>query len=318
MNSLTPPSAPAAPASARAGWAAALVATAAFSVAAPIATFIIGWGTDPTTMLVLRLWLATGLLFATLAIFAPARLRLDRRGLLAIVLAGPAMGLAVLLFFWSLTRLHTSIASMLVALEPLMALFLLRLRGERFTYRNTVRLALGLAGVYLLVGLQGSADWLGLLMVLGTVLGSAFQTVALQWYFSGYDGRTITFYIVLMMALTVSVVWLIQGAVWQPPIWQSWVGILALALVPTYLARLGLFAAVQRLGGGQVALLAPLETFLTVIWAVVFLHDRLTLIQLAGGALILLSAILAVQRLRRARPRPTSAAPADSTGLPEL
>jgi drug/metabolite transporter (DMT)-like permease len=218
-----------------------------------------------------------------------------------VAVAGTALGLAILLYFWSLTRLDTSIAAMLAALEPLMVLFLLRLRGERFTYRNTLRLALGLAGVYLLVGVQGGADWLGLLMAAGTVVGSAFQTVALQWYFTGQDGRTVSAFMVLMMALTVSVVWVLQGTAWHNPIWQAWVGIGVLALVPTYLARLGLFAAVKRLGGGQVSLLGPLETFLTVIWAIVFLGDRLSLSQFAGGGLILLSAVLAIQRLRRAK-----------------
>jgi drug/metabolite transporter (DMT)-like permease len=299
MDSLTPASRPAA--GDLGGWLAAIGATVSFSVAAPIASKIIGWGTDPSTILVLRLWLAVALLFGTLAVAAPDKLRFERRLAPVVVVAGVAMGGAVLLFFWSLTRLDTSIASMLVALEPLVVLFLLRLRGERFTYRNTIRLALGLAGVYLLIGVQGGADWLGVLMVMGTILGSAFQTVALQWFFSGHDGRTITAYLVLMMALTVSVVWRVQGMAWHSPIWQAWVGIGILALVPTYLARLGLFAAVRRLGSGQVALLAPLEIFLTVIWAGVFLGDRLSPIQLAGGALILLSAVLAVQRLRRAK-----------------
>jgi drug/metabolite transporter (DMT)-like permease len=281
------------------GWLAALGSTLAFSVAAPIASKIIGLGIDPSTILVLRLWLAVGLLFGTLAIFAPDKLRLERRLLPVIVVAGGSLGLAILLYFWSLTRLDTSVAAMLAALEPLMVLFMLRLRGERFTYRNTIRLALGLAGVYLLVGVQGGADWLGLLMAAGTVVGSAFQTLALQWYFSGQDGRTVTAYMVLMMALTVSVAWVLLGTTWHNPPWQAWVGIGVLALVPTYLARLGLFAAIQRLGSGQVSLLGPLETFLTVVWAVAFLGDRLSLGQLAGGALIILSAVLAVRRLRR-------------------
>jgi drug/metabolite transporter (DMT)-like permease len=50
------------------------------------------------------------------------------------------------------------------------------------------------------------------------------------------------------------------------------------------------------IGSGQLALLGPLETMLSVIWAVLFLHERLSLWQFAGGALILLSAALAVQR----------------------
>jgi drug/metabolite transporter (DMT)-like permease len=42
-----------------------------------------------------------------------------------------------------------------------------------------------------------------------------------------------------------------------------------------------------------------LETLLTVIWSTLFLHERLTPLQWVGGALIMVSALLAIQRLGR-------------------
>ena len=74
-----------------------------------------------------------------------------------------------------------------------------------------------------------------------------------------------------------------------------------MAIIGTYLAQLTMVTSVRIIGGGQVALLNPLETFLTVIWSVLFLSESLTAIQWVGGGLILLSALLAIQRLRRAR-----------------
>jgi len=297
------------PSSAFIGWSSALLSTLSFSIAAPIGTALINLGLDPTTILLLRFWLAVALLFATLRLTGPGRLRLPRRALLGVAVAGLAIGVAVLLYFWSLTRLHTSIAAMLIALEPLATLLLLALRGERFSYRILVRLGLGLIGVYLLVGFQGSADLLGVLMVLGVVLLSSFHTVALQWFLGEHDGRAVTAYIVLCMALTISVYWLIQRPALAPIPWQGWLGVVVMALISTYTARLTLFAAVKRLGGGQVALLAPVETLFTVIFSVIFLGDRLTLAQSFGGVFILVSAVLAVQRLRRAKvPQPDETA----------
>jgi drug/metabolite transporter (DMT)-like permease len=63
-------------------------------------------------------------------------------------------------------------------------------------------------------------------------------------------------------------------------------------------------AAVDRIGGGQMTLLAPLETLLTLIWATAFLGERLAPLQLVGGALVLGSALLAIQRLGLAQWRP--------------
>jgi drug/metabolite transporter (DMT)-like permease len=291
------------------GWSAALLSTLSFSIAAPIGTVLINLGVDPTTILLCRFWLAVALLFGTLRLTAPGKLRLPRRGLLSVGMAGFSIGVAVLLYFWSLTRLHTSIAAMLIALEPLATLLMLALRGERFTYRNTLRVGLGLAGVYLLVGFQGSADLLGVLMVLGVVLLSSFHTVSLQWFLGEHDGRTVTAYVVLTMALTISAYWLIQRPVVPPLTWRFWLGVGAMALISTYVARLTLFAGVKRLGGGQVALLAPVETLLTVIFSVIFLGDRLSLAQGLGGVLILVSAGLAVRRLGRAKvPQPDETA----------
>jgi len=102
------------------------------------------------------------------------------------------------------------------------------------------------------------------------------------------------------MAVIISLFWLITRPVVAPVPWQGWLGVAAMALVSTYGARLTLFAGVKRLGGGQVALLAPVETLFTVILSVIFLGDRLSLAQALGGVFILASAVLAVRRLRRA------------------
>ena len=295
--------------SAALGWSAALLSTVSFSIAAPIGARLIGLGFDPTTILLGRFWLAVILLFGALALTAPDKLRLPRSGRFSVGVAGLSIGVAVLLYFWSLTRLHTSIAAMLIALEPLAALLMLAWRGERFTYRNTVRLLIGLAGVYLLVGFQGAADLWGVLMVLGVVLLSSFHTVSLQWFLGEHDGRTVTAYVVLIMALTISAYWLIMRPVVPPLTGNFWLGVGAMALFSTLVARLTLFAGVKRLGGGQVALLAPVETLFTVLWSVIFLGDRLSLAQAAGGVLILISAMLAVRRLGRAKvPQPDETA----------
>jgi len=92
--------------------------------------------------------------------------------------------------------------------------------------------------------------------------------------------------------------WLARGAVWHNPGWSGWLAVFVLVVVSTYVARLTLFAAVRHLGSGQMALLLPLETLLTVCWSVVFLQERLTIWQWGGGTLISLSAVLAINRLR--------------------
>ena len=134
--------------------------------------------------------------------------------------------------------------------------------------------------------------------------GFALQLVLMQWHLLGYDARAVTFYVLIGMTAGVVAWWMVQGMPWDPPGMQDWATILVLGVVSTYAARLLQFNAVTRIGGGQTSMLSPVETLLAVIWSMLFLGERLSLIQAAGGVLILLSAVLAMQRLKRARFRP--------------
>jgi drug/metabolite transporter (DMT)-like permease len=287
------PAAPPARSTAWAGIALAALSSASFSIAPPLGTALIRLGLDPNLLLAVRFTIASLLIAGWLRTTAPHTLRIDRRGLAIAGGAGLANGVSMLLFFWALKRLDTSVASMLFSLFPLSVLGLLALRGERFTASNAFRLLLGLAGVYMLIGPSGQVDLVGALMVLTCVFLGSFQVVWFQWYLQGYDSRTITLYTVLGMNVTIVAWWLLQGAQWRAPGWQGWAGILAMAVFSTYLARVAMFAAVKRLGSGQVALLVPVETLLTIIIAILFLGDRPLLSHWLGGALILTSAALA-------------------------
>ena len=287
----------------RTGWALALISTVAFSFAPPIGRSAIQAGMDPTALVAVRLLLAALLVGGTLLLTDRKRLRLDRRAGVIACLAGAINGVGMLFFFWALTHVHASMASMFISISPLVVLSLLALRGERFTHRHTLRMALGIGGVYLVVGPGGAVTPIGVLLLLGSVFAFAGHMVLLQWYLRGYDTRSVTFYISASMAVVVTLWWLVTGGVWQAPGVSGWLAIGTLALVSTYLARFTMVAAVGRIGGGQVAMLAPVETLFTVAWSMLFLSERLTTLQWAGGGLILTSALLAIQRLGRARER---------------
>lgn len=286
------------------GWTLALVSTTAFSMAPPIARAAIVGGINPTTLVMLRLLLATLFAGLTIAIQDRRLFRFDRFSFLIAAGAGAMNGIGMLLFFWGLARVDASMASMIISLSPLTVLSLLALRGERFTHRHTVRLVFGLAGVYLLIGPGGHADQVGVLLLLLSVLFFSVQMALLQWYLRAFDARTITFYISAAMAFVVTTYWLVTGVEWHMPETHGWVLILALAFVCTYVARWTFVAAIGILGSGQMAMFAPLETLLTVTWSMLFLDEWLTPLQWLGGSLVMVSALLAIQRLGTARWRP--------------
>ncbi|MFN8457327.1 MAG: DMT family transporter [Anaerolineae bacterium] len=167
--------------------------------------------------------------------------------------------------------------------------------------RQFVRLGIGLMGVYLLLGPGGQVDWLGVLLVGGNMVSISLEFAFIQWFARRYDSRTITFYIMAGMLVTVGTFWLAQGVAWQEPGWQGWLVIGVMGLVTGYFAWWAMFVGMRHIGGGQVALLQPLETLLAVLWSVIFLQERLSAWQWLGGVFILVSTALAAQRLSRVK-----------------
>jgi len=283
------------------GWAMVLCSTLAFSFSSPIATILIRQGVDPTTMLVARFAMTIAVMAVSIAFSAPALFIMPKRALGIALAAGLINSISMLSFFWSLTRLSTSIASMLFSLYPLALLALLALRGERYTMRHGVRLVLGLGGAYLLIDPGGSSDMLGVLLVLCTVVVAALQMALVQWFLQAEDAWSVAFYNSLGITIGIFSFWTWQGNPWSAPSATGWLLLIVMAIFTTFFARVTMFLAVRIVGSSQLALLTPLETLLSVIWSVAFLGDRLLPLQLAGGALIAISAVLAAQRLERTR-----------------
>lgn len=276
------------------GWFLALTSTLSTTLVIPLVRGSVVGGVNPTTLLLLRLAVTVALLATTIAVTNPQLFKLEQRGAILVTVIGMISGVEICTFFWSLAYMDGSMVAMLKSVQPLAVLLLLRLRGELLTRRHLVRLALAMGGIYLLVGPDGEVAPIGLLLIVASITLYALQLVLLQWFLIAYDFRTITFYMLTTMTAVVLGWWLIEGATWQPPGLSGWLVIGVLAIVSTYFARMALFAAVRRIGSGQVALLWPLQTLGSIVLSVLFLQERLTAVQWSGGVLILASAFLAI------------------------
>lgn len=286
------------------GWVIAFTATLCFSIATPIARGALTAGVGAAELLVTRMTFATLFMGLTIGLMDVRLLRTDKRCFWISIGVGALNGLGMLMYTWGLQRLTSSMTAMLIALSPVYVLSLLALRGERVTYRHVIRLALSLLGVYLLIGPGGKVDPIGVMWILVSMVFFALQTTILQWFLLGYDARPVTFYMLIAMTVSVLMLWGLEGATWHPLGMRGWITALILAFASTYASRLLVFAAISRIGGGQMAMLSPVETLMAVLWSFLLLDERLTPVQWIGGIFILTSAVLAIKRLSIARLRP--------------
>lgn len=73
----------------------------------------------------------------------------------------------------------------------------------------------------------------------------------------------------------------------------TWLAILGLGLLATAIAIQTFYAGVKRIGGARASLISTVEPVYTVVLAMILFSERLTTMQLVGGALVIFAVILA-------------------------
>ncbi len=83
----------------------------------------------------------------------------------------------------------------------------------------------------------------------------------------------------------------------------GWSSVVAIALVSTVMAMIGFFIGVRALGASDASTLSTLEPVVTIVAAMVFLNESLTMMQLVGGAVILVAVVLLTRMGASTAPR---------------
>ena len=73
----------------------------------------------------------------------------------------------------------------------------------------------------------------------------------------------------------------------------QWMAILGLGLVATAVAIQTFYAGVKRVGGARASLISTVEPVYTIVLAMILFGERLTPIQIVGGALVIFAVVLA-------------------------
>lgn len=285
---------------ARGGITWVVLASVALSTAPVTAKAALSDGNDPTTLITFRIVVGAAALWLLALLVQPRWLRVDLRTWGWCAAAGAANAASMLCYYIGLRDIDASLATLVFSAFPAAVLLLLWLAGERVTMLSVVRLLLALTGVALLSGSGGTAGVGGTLLILIAVWTFALHVNLVQWRLHGVPPIQVAIHVVGAMALCLLAYWgVTQGAAPQWPNAFGWGVVVWTGLVATAFARFAIFTGIARIGSGQTALLLPVETLCILLWSLLFLGERLELQAVAGGVLVLTSALLAV-RVRRA------------------
>lgn len=223
--------------------------------------------------------------------------------------------LAYILINWSAQYIEAGLVGILIATTPIFTAVLAHrfTRDERLRVGTVVAVAVGFAGVLLLLGpetllrLEAARmrPW-GVLAMLGAALCYAVAAVHGRVLRDVPPLITATAQQLTGAVALVPVVLLFESPFALHPRWQDLLAIAVGAVFGTSLAYLLFFKVLARVGATRVTLVTYVTPFSAVILGAVFLGERLPLRAFAAMALIFLSIALSsgwLDGLRRRSPR---------------
>jgi drug/metabolite transporter (DMT)-like permease len=283
------------------GIALALVGVVAFSVRPILIKLAYAYVTDPVTLIALRMLFSLPF-FVVMALWArrdTARTPLTRRDLWAVFFLG-FLGyyLASFLDFLGLQYISAGLGRLMLFLYPtitvlLSALFL----GKYVSRRDIVALMISYAGLALVLS-QGFAGenrnlMLGALLVFGSAICYAVYLVSSSQVVTRIGSVRFTAYATSVASLLCILQFLLLrplSALQLPP--QVYGLAIAMAVGCTVLPVFVTSEALRRIGANQVAIIGAAGPVTTIFLGWLGLEESMTLLQLAGAALVLAGVLL--------------------------
>lgn len=277
-----------------------LVAAAAtmFALGGNLARYLLDDGVSPMRLSELRSAGSLVLLAGALAWKNPKLMRVRRDDIPQLAFLG-ICGLALVhaTYYAAIARLEIGVALVVQYMAPLVLLLWLRFRhGRRLAPSLWGAVALSIAGCALVVRAYepGSLDGLGIAYAVGACLTFALYMVASERAGQRYEAVTTLLWAFLFATLF----WTVVQPWWSFPFARVdvWLGA-GVIVVGTLLPFVCVVTALRHIPAPRAAVAATLEPVLAAIFAW-WLHDeRLALVQLSGGFLVL-GAVVWVQSHR--------------------
>ncbi len=256
------------------------------------------------TLLVWRVVIAAAVLWAIPAARRAMREVPRERSawLVPLAVGAIAYGAQLVFFATALERVSASMATILFHTAPILVVAAAVLSGrEGLTRLRALALVLGVGGVAIVAAASGDlrAEPLGILLSLGSAAACAAVIVGVD-----SAGERVPPLPLAVLLVTGTMLGLLAAApftgVGVPEDGRDWLLVLALAIVPGVIGSVALLAAIDDVGPSLASILLTLEPPVTVLLAWLALDERLSALQLAGGAVILAAMVVA----NRAASRP--------------
>lgn len=267
-----------------------LISSLAFGTLALFAKRSYDAGFSQITLLAVRFGTATLCLAIAAAIKKP-KWPTKKQTIGLLVMGGFYVGQSFT-FFAALHHIPASMVSLLLYLYPaIVTLGSVIFFREIMTKTKWIALVLALAGSVLMVGVSTEGNPVGIAFGIGTALFYSGYLLAGYRFLEGVDSLASSLIVIATAAVTYAVIGAIQGFQF-PTQSEGWMWAILLAVIPTFIAISTLLAGLQRVGPVVTSTLAAVEPLSTAALSLLFLGERIGLLQAFGGVCILTAVIV--------------------------
>jgi drug/metabolite transporter (DMT)-like permease len=205
------------------------------------------------------------------------------------------------LYFAAIDRLDVSLVALLLYTYPAFVTVAALMLGRAvFSLRTAVALAVASAGLVLvlLAAGTGAFDLPGALLALAASVTYTTYILISDRIVGAVDPFALAALVLTGATASFAVAGLATGSLDLSLPAEAWLWLVLIALVSTVVAVSAFFAGLRRVGPSEAAILSTFEPVVTVALAYAVLGERLTPMQLLGGALVLSAVVLLQLRPR--------------------
>jgi drug/metabolite transporter (DMT)-like permease len=197
------------------------------------------------------------------------------------------------MYFMAVRYLDPGLASLLLYLYPsfvvIFGALFLRVMPRK---AQVLAVLLSLIGCTMTLWTRGSYPLVGYFWGISVAILYAVYLVVSEKVVSRLDPLFATTNLMSAAAFVYWIITLASGSLRMPASVATALGILGIGILATVVPILTLFAAIRRIGAADTSLVSTVEPLFTIILSALLLGERLTALQLAGGAVILCAVLV--------------------------
>jgi drug/metabolite transporter (DMT)-like permease len=264
-----------------------VLSTVSIAIVPSLAKFAYDGGSNTLSVITGRSILS--LIITLLLIFAFDKpLRIARRPMVIALAMGLAYAVMLYGYLGAVNYLAVNLVILIYFIHPLLVGFMVILMGqERLTVISVGALVAALVGLGLAIGFSlGNPSPAGIGLATMAMVMTALVVVGNARAVREAPALSVGFYMMLSAAATLGALFVFVGTLALPATALGWTGFIGVAVASTVgtLAFLGGMAAV---GATRAAMISNLEPVLGVLFAIVALGERVTLVQTVGIGIVL-------------------------------